>query len=70
MIDLGILHCIMGLQIWHISDGIFLSRPKYAINLCARFRMSYCKPSPMTFQSSVKLVVDCTTTLVDATIYC
>jgi hypothetical protein len=67
--DLGILHYFMGLWIWHMSDGIFLLQPKYATDLLAWFCMSDCKPSPTLFQFSVKLIVDCTTPLVDATLY-
>jgi hypothetical protein len=51
-------------------DGIFLSQPKYTLDLLARFHMSDCKPSPTPFQSRVKLIVDCDTPLVDATLYC
>ena len=59
----------MGLQIWHMADGIFLSQPKYATNLLTRFHMSNCKPAPTPFQSGVKLTIECTTPLVDATLY-
>ena len=37
MKDLGLLHYFLGLQIWHMADGIFLSQPKYASNLLTRF---------------------------------
>ena len=48
---------------------MFLSHPKYATDLLARFHMSYCKSAPTPFQSSVKLTIECTTPLVDATLY-
>ena len=70
MTDLGILHYFLGLQIWHIEDGIFLSQPKYVTNLLAHFHMSDCKHAPTSFQFGVKLIVECTTPLVDATLYC
>ena len=69
MTDLGLLHYFLGLQIWHMADGIFLSQPKYASDLLARFKMSDCKACASPFQSGVKLIVDCTTPLVDATLY-
>jgi len=69
MTDLDTLHYFLGLQIWHMANGIFLSQPKHATNLLARFHMSDCKHAPMPFQSSVKLTVECTTPLVDATLY-
>jgi hypothetical protein len=69
MTELGLLHYFLGLQVWHMADGIFLSHPKYALDFLARFHMSDCKPSPTPFQSGVKLIVDCDNPLVDATLY-
>ena len=69
MTDLGLFHYFLGLQIWHMEDGMFLSQPKYATNLLACFHMSDCKSAPTSFHSSVKLNVECTTPLVDATLY-
>jgi len=28
--NLGLLHYFLGVQIWHMADGIFLPQPKYA----------------------------------------
>jgi len=67
MIDLGFLHYFLGLHVWHMADGIFLSWPKYALDMLARSRMSDCKLSPTPFQLGVKL--DCESPLVDATLY-
>ena len=53
-----------------MANGILLSHPKYATNLLGRFHISECKPSPFPFQSSVKLIIDCDSPLVDATLYC
>ena len=69
MIDLSILHYFLGLQRWHMTDGIFISQPKYGTILLAHFHMSDCKLDPMPFQSGMKLIVECTTPLVDATLY-
>jgi hypothetical protein len=69
MKDLDIFHYFLGLQIWHMANGIFLSQSKYATYLLTHFHMSDCKPSPTPFQCSVKLFVECTTPLVDATLY-
>ena len=52
-----------------MADGMFLTRPKYATVLLVRFHMSDCKSAPTPFQSGVKLTVECTTPLVDATLY-
>ena len=69
MTNLGLLHYFLGLEIWHMEDCMFLSQPKYAIDLLARFHMSDCKSALTPFQSGVKLIVECTTPLVDATLY-
>ena len=69
MIDLGLLHYFSGLQIWHMANGMFLSQPKYAIDLLTCFHMSDYKSAPTPFESSVNLNVECTTLLVDATLY-
>ena len=47
MTNLGLLHYFLGLHIWHMIDGIFLSQPKYATYLLVEFHMSDCKPSPI-----------------------
>ena len=52
-----------------MEDGIFLSQPKYVTYLLARFNMSDCKPTPTPFSSHVKLIVECTTPPVNATLY-
>ena len=54
--DLGISHCFLGLQIWHMEDGILLSQAKYAIDLLACFHMSDCKlaPTPFSIRCKVK----------------
>ena len=33
MIDLGLLHLFLGIQILQMSDGIFLSQPRYALDI-------------------------------------
>ena len=47
-----------------MADGIFLSQLKYVIYL-----VEVRKPSPTQFQSGVKLIMECTTPLVDGTLY-
>lgn len=69
MAYLGILLYFLGLYIWHMADGIFLSQPKYVTYLLPWIHMSDCKPSPMPFQSRVKLILVSPNPLVDATLY-
>ncbi|KAH9313288.1 hypothetical protein KI387_028323 [Taxus chinensis] len=65
MIDLGLLHYFLGIQISQSDSRILISQPKYALDLLAHFQMSDCKSSPTPFLSGVKLVSDCSTPLVD-----
>lgn len=69
MTDLGLLHYFLGIEISQSNSGITLAQPKYALDLLVRFHMADCKPSPTPFLSGVKLEVDCSTPLVDATLY-
>jgi hypothetical protein len=69
MTNLDILHYFLGLEIWYMANGIFLSQLKYATDLLTRFHMSDCKPSPTPFQYSINLTVEYTTPLVDVTLY-
>jgi hypothetical protein len=69
MTDLGLLHYFLGIEITQSTSGIFLSQPKYALDLLSRFHMSDCKPAPTPFLSGVKLEAKCSTPLVDATLY-
>ncbi|KAH9308033.1 hypothetical protein KI387_035944, partial [Taxus chinensis] len=51
------------------DSGIMISQPKYSLDLLARFHMSDCKSSPTPFLSGIKLVSDCSSPLVDGTLY-
>jgi hypothetical protein len=33
MIDLGLLHLFLGIQVLQMDDGIFISQPKYVLNI-------------------------------------
>eukprot|EP00253_Pinus_taeda_P036377 PITA_36377 len=44
MKDLGLLHYFLGLEIWHRSDGLFVSQGKYAREILEKFNMHGCKP--------------------------
>lgn len=69
MSDLGLLHYFLGIQISQFDSGIVISQPKYALDLFDQFHMFDCKYSPTPFLSGVKLVFDCSTPLVDGTLY-
>ena len=43
MKDLGMMHYFLGLEVWQISDGIFLNQGKYVVEILNRFEMLDCK---------------------------
>ena len=70
MIDLGILHFFLGLQVLPLSDAFFISSSKYVFDLLKRFKIDDYKACSIPFQSSVKLTKDCESPKVNATLYC
>ena len=69
MLDLGHLHCFLGLQVLQTKEGIFLSQSKYACDLLRHFHIEDCKPTLSPFQSGVRISATCTSPEVDATLY-
>jgi hypothetical protein len=74
MIDLGILHYFLGLQVLPLYNVFFfgnntISQSKYVMDLLTRFNMADCKPRAIHFQSGVKLNKTCQTPKVNATLY-
>jgi len=69
MTDLDLLHFILGIQILQMHDGIFLSQPKYILDLLKRFNMDNYKSCATPLQSGVKLTKDCDSPKFNATLY-
>ena len=40
---LGMMHYLLGMEVWQGADGISLGQGKYAVEILKRFRMMYCK---------------------------
>ena len=70
MTDLGLLHYFLGIEILQSPFGITITQSKYALDLLLRFHMVDCKPAPTPFLSRVKLEAQCSSPLVDGTLYC
>ena len=49
MIDIGILHFFLGLQVLPLSNGLFISYSKYVLDLLKHFKMDDCKSCVMPF---------------------
>ena len=69
MKDLGLMHYFLGLEVWQISEGIFLNQGKYVVDILKRFNMLECKAMATPMDSNLKLLVDESLELVDVTHY-
>jgi hypothetical protein len=69
MKDLGLMHYFLGLEVWHIPHKIFLNQGKYAFEILKRFDMLECKSMCTPMGTKLKLLVDTSSELVDATLY-
>jgi hypothetical protein len=69
MKDLGLMHYFLGLEIWQSPKRIFLNQGKYAIEILKRFDMLECKSMNTPMETNLKLLVDSSSELIDATLY-
>eukprot|EP01018_Ginkgo_biloba_P011003 Gb_34728 [translate_table: standard] len=44
MTDLGLLHYVLGIEVWQTPGRVFISQAKYIWEVLRRFRMEDCKP--------------------------
>jgi hypothetical protein len=69
MKDLGLMHYFLGLEVWQSPKKIFLNQGKYAVEILKRFDMLECKSMNTPMETNLKLLVDTSSELVDATLY-
>jgi hypothetical protein len=69
MKDLGLMHYFLGLEVWQSPEKIFLNQGKYAVEILKRFDMLECKAMNTPMETKLKLLVDTSSELVDATLY-
>jgi hypothetical protein len=69
MKDLGLMHYFLGLEVWQSPEKIFLNQGKYAVEILKRFDMLECKSMNTPMETKLKLLVDTSSELVDATLY-
>jgi hypothetical protein len=69
MIDLGIMHYFLGFQVFPMSNGIFVSQSKYALDVLKCFKMDDCNMCVSVFQLGVKFTKECASSKVDNTMY-
>jgi hypothetical protein len=66
---LGLMHYFLGLEVWQSPKKIFLNQGKYAVEILKRFDMLECKSMNTPMETNLKLLVDTSSELVDATLY-
>ena len=54
MKDLGLMHYILGLEVWQRPGEIFLSQGKYVVKLLERFGMVHCKSVSTLMELNLK----------------
>jgi hypothetical protein len=69
MKDLGLMHYFLGLEVWHSLERIFLNQGKYMVEILKRFDMLEYKPMNTPMEEKLKLLVDTSSDLIDATLY-
>jgi hypothetical protein len=69
MKDLGLMHYFLGLEVWQSPERIFLNQGKYAVEILKRFDMLECKSMNTPMEAKLKLLVDTSSKLIDATLY-
>jgi hypothetical protein len=60
---------LLGLEVWQSPEKIFLNQGKYAVEILKRFDMLECKSMNTPMETKLKLLVDTSSELVDATLY-
>jgi hypothetical protein len=58
---------LLGLEVWKNPKKIFLNQGKYAVEIMKRFDMLECKSMNTPMETKLKLLVDTSSELVDAT---
>ena len=70
MKELGMMHYCLGMEVWQNVDGISLGQGKYAVDIVKRFGMMNCKAMATRMESTLKLLSNASSEMVDAMMYC
>jgi hypothetical protein len=66
---LGLMHYFLGLEVLQSPEKIFLNQGKYAVEILKMFDMLECKSMNTPMETNLKLLVDTSSELLDATLY-
>ena len=70
MKEMGMMHYLLGMEVWKSMDGIFLGQGKYAVDILKRFTMLDCKAIATPMASNLKILSNASSESVDATMSC
>ena len=65
MKNIGLMHYLLGLEVWKQLDEIFLEQGKYAVEIQKRFRMMDCKSMTTPMTTNLKKIGASNSDLVD-----
>jgi hypothetical protein len=66
---LDLMHYLLGLEVWQSLERIFLNQGKYTVKILKRFDMLECKSMNTPMEAKLKMLVDSSSELIDATLY-
>jgi hypothetical protein len=69
MKDLCLMPYFLGLEVWQSPERIFLNQGKYTVKILKRFNMLECKSMNTPMEAKLKLLVNTSSDLIDATLY-
>jgi hypothetical protein len=69
MKDLDLMHYFLGLEVRQSPERIFLNQGKYEVEILKRFDILECKSMITPMEVKLKLLVDTSSELIDATLY-
>jgi hypothetical protein len=69
MKNIGLMHYLLGLEVWQIPCEVFLGQGNYAVEILKRFQMMDCKPMATPMVANLKLFVDSDSDLIHPSVY-
>ena len=69
MKNLGTMHCFLGIEVWQFPDEIFLNQGKYIVEILKIFRMLDCKEMNTLMVTSLNLLNNDSSDIVDVILY-
>jgi len=69
MIDIGLLHFYLGMQVYQYKDCTYLSQSKYIFDILQKFGMEECRYTTILVSPGITISLSSKSQLVDATTY-